>query len=284
MLQTFTSRTNPGRAIALAGMLVAAPAVHAAQATVPVEELDAFLSLPRGSLSLLSPSGISATRGSAMRQSISAAAGDTLSFDYLFATNEGKGGANNNVIDFAFVTVTAPTVLAQVLYPVDPAISPVDPAYPLERSALVSPITNVSYAEQLKGGYQKFEVTFAVAGDYVLGVGVLDVEDELIESALLVDNFVFTRNPGANRPVDGVLPASGPVVANPSFESLLDGWATFGIVNAVGNVGIAPTHLNRQALLESGTPPVQFVPVPAAVWLLGSALAALGLRCRRRAT
>jgi hypothetical protein len=124
---------------------------------VPVADLEAFLGLSPGSL-------VNGAEGSAIGQSFSANTGDTLSFDWNFLTNEVGTEA---VPDFAFVVINGLKILADAL-----------------SATLV--LSSTPFAGET--GFQTFSFTIPSTGSYVLGVGVVDVNDPFIASGLLVDN------------------------------------------------------------------------------------------------
>jgi hypothetical protein len=114
-------------------------------------------------------------QGSALAQDFTANAGDILTFDWNFLTNEERvfvGG------DFAFVTIT-PTG---------------------ESAELADAITTLLPSSALffgrETGFQTFSHQLAVGGNYRLGIGILDVVPILSgppnthawDSALLIDN------------------------------------------------------------------------------------------------
>ncbi|WP_199192138.1 PEP-CTERM sorting domain-containing protein [Chlorogloea sp. CCALA 695] len=128
----------------------------------PAVSIEKFLGLTRGSLSTLG-NGV-ANSGAAIKQTFTASAGDVVSFDWNFLTNEGTPNARNN--DFAFFSLTGLTELAD---------------------------TTVSFVDSLsefreETGYQTTSYTIATAGNYTLGFGVINSGDRKVQSGLLVDN------------------------------------------------------------------------------------------------
>lgn len=120
---------------------------------VPVADLEAFLGLSPGSLG-------NGFEGSAIRQSFSANTRDILSFDWNFLTN-------NNIPDFAFVVINGLDILADAG---SSTLIPSSTVFPLET------------------GFRTFSFTIPSAGPYTLGIGVVDLNDPLFDSGLLVDN------------------------------------------------------------------------------------------------
>ena len=136
--------------------------------SVSDSELENFLGLNVGDLDNLGLGD--ATEGSALQLlPISVEAGDILTFDWNFLTNEATPSTFN---DFGFVSIS---------------------------SQLLSPVADTNsefvffdglFNEQT--GYGTFEYQFTTAGTFNLAVGVVDVEDTFADSALLVDNFSVT--------------------------------------------------------------------------------------------
>ncbi len=135
--------------------------------------IESFLGLPAGTLnSLAGP--LFATEGSAIKQVITANAGDVLSFDWNFLTNEATPNAVYN--DFAFwVLVNEHT--GQVLANTFSSFSP----------------SSTSFFEET--GFTTTSYTFSTSGTFTLGFGVMDAAagtDTAIDSGLLVDNVRLT--------------------------------------------------------------------------------------------
>ncbi|MDJ0616730.1 MAG: PEP-CTERM sorting domain-containing protein [Calothrix sp. MO_192.B10] len=126
-------------------------------------ELETFLGLSSGSLT-----NLGAIEGSAIKQTITVGAGDTLNFDWNFLTDDLP---NLNYNDFAFFSITNVKQLADTFSP-----------------------TNFSFSHLYdETGYQTYTYNFQSAGTYTLGFGVVDVGDDTVNSALLVDNVKLTK-------------------------------------------------------------------------------------------
>jgi hypothetical protein len=112
--------------------------------------------------------GIDATEGSLLKQTFNVNAGDTLSFNWNFFTNEEATGT-----DYAFVSINgAVSTLA---------------------TAANATSTDVTYAYTTNAG--SFSHVFASAGSVVLGFGVLDRVDYSVTSALTLDNVTLVAAP-----------------------------------------------------------------------------------------
>lgn len=108
-----------------------------------------------------------ATEGSAITQTFSVNAGDTLSFDYQFFTNEGSQ------LDYSYFTINGSKFnLAQVA------------------NATTGSAPYAFETALLSGSY-----LFETAGLVTLGFGVVDIGDFNVTSALLIDNVTLTAIP-----------------------------------------------------------------------------------------
>ena len=130
--------------------------------SVPIADVERFLGLSSGTLSS------SATEGSAIKQTLTGSAGDVLSFDFNFLTNEPTQSSNN---DFSFVTLN------------DSLISLADTS---------SSLTESNTVFNLETGFQTSSLTIPADGSYTLGFGVVDVGDGTLDSGFLVDNIQET--------------------------------------------------------------------------------------------
>jgi hypothetical protein len=142
-----------------------------------VFDLEADLGLPSSSLFDLGAVG-----GSAITTEVTVNAGDTLSFQWNFLTDELADPALTQN-DFAFFTVV-------------PAISPLTGALKrlADTTATFFPSsTRMSLKEET--GFQTETITFSSAGTFRLGFGVVDVFDFAGASGLLVDNVKLTSQP-----------------------------------------------------------------------------------------
>jgi hypothetical protein len=131
-------------------------------------ELEAFLGLAAGSLDGLGNGN--AIQGSAIKQTITVAAGDSIAFVWNFVTDELDQPSVFN--DFAFVSLGSGG-----LY---------------ELADKTTALFPFSAGPGFDGatGYRGFSHTFAAAGSYTIGFGVVDVGDGNIDSVLLVDDQV----------------------------------------------------------------------------------------------
>jgi hypothetical protein len=120
--------------------------------------------------------------GSAIKQTFTANAGDVLSFDWNFLTNEAPPSSSN---DFAFVvTLGSPTGLADTTATFIPSVT----IFPSET------------------GFQRFSRSLSAGGNYTLGLGIINVADGETQSALLIDNVTLTSDPTSNIPTPALLP------------------------------------------------------------------------------
>ena len=156
-------------------------------------DLETFLGLTLGSLDGLGNGD--ATQGTAIKQTVTVSAGTQLNFDWNFLTNEGTPGDPYN--DFSFVSIVSNNLdtLADT------------------NSSFVSSAT--SFNEET--GFSSFSYTFSTAGTYTIGVGVVDVQDTGVSSALLVDNFSFIGDVSTGSGNQTVFVGSGDTVTNIDF-------------------------------------------------------------------
>jgi subtilisin family serine protease len=142
-------------------------------ATVSSSNLEAFLNLTPGALNNLGNGN--ASEGSAIKRTFTAVAGDTLTFDWNFLTNEATPSSTSN--DFAFYTVSSnPT-----------AVTAVELGDTTSPNFVNSPAIN--YVQQT--GYRSVSINIAQTGTYTLGLGVVDATDNIVNSALIVDNLAL---------------------------------------------------------------------------------------------
>ena len=142
------------------------------QSLTNASDLESFLGLSGNELS-----NLSVVEGSAIKQTITANAGDILSFSWNFLTDE--DAADVDYRDFAFFT------LNNTLY----SLADTQSSFPI----------NPSFSHLTKEtGYQPYTITISVSGDYILGFGVVDVDktgggNATGNSALLVDDIKLTN-------------------------------------------------------------------------------------------
>ena len=130
-------------------------------------DLENFLELSSGVLDNLGNGN--ATEGSGIKQTFTAEAGDILTFDWNFLTNEGEQSFFN---DFAFFSISPFTLeLADT------------------GASLFETFAEGFDDSVLETGYQSVSVAISEAGTYTLNFGVVDVEDDAVDSGLLVDNI-----------------------------------------------------------------------------------------------
>ncbi|MEC4818809.1 MAG: hypothetical protein SAK29_36875 [Scytonema sp. PMC 1069.18] len=132
--------------------------------TVTDTAIEAFLGLNVAALDSIGNGN--ATVGSALKREITVEAGDVLSFDFNFLTNEFTPTSFN---DFAFASII-PNTLSE-----------------LADTGSTFVLSPTIFSEETD--YNTFTLKFTNAGTYTVGVGVVDVGDSIVDSGLLVDNF-----------------------------------------------------------------------------------------------
>jgi hypothetical protein len=130
-------------------------------------DLENFLGLSSGSLD-----GINGSiyHGSAIKQTFSAEAGQTLTFQWNFLTNESQ---DSSFSDFAFVSIQSLAKLGDTSSSLTGSLSP--------------------FANET--GFQTFSYTIPTSGSYTLGIGVANATDSFGNSAVLVDNVAVVPTP-----------------------------------------------------------------------------------------
>jgi hypothetical protein len=129
-------------------------------AVLSPQEIEIFLGLAPGTLEGLGNG--EPFEGSAIKETITVAAGEQITFQWNFGTSD--FGAFN---DFAFVAIVSVTT----------------------NTLANASTTNNSEVPFAMTGWQTFTHTFSTAGTFTIGVGVMDVPDAGGESRLYVDNF-----------------------------------------------------------------------------------------------
>ncbi len=148
--------------------------------------LASFLGIPVSTLDSLS-SGTPVLSGSAVRQTISVAAGDTLSFDWNFATNEPTPNAARN--DFGFVTFTSggSTMLADTFF---------NPFLPMQQTGTT--FSGGTFLEE--SGFQQYARTFTAPATITIGLGSANQGTTSNQkSALILDRVQLTHGAGPNQ-------------------------------------------------------------------------------------
>ncbi|WP_019504821.1 hypothetical protein [Pleurocapsa sp. PCC 7319] len=129
-------------------------------------DLEEYFDLAPGSLDGLVEGD--ATEGSGIKQTFIAEAGDVISFDWNFLTNESTPDLTFN--DTAFLTVNGIT---------------------LELADTGSDFVDAPGVEGFAEQTETQNLTFSVAeaGEYTIGFGVVDVKDNIVDSRLIIDNI-----------------------------------------------------------------------------------------------
>jgi plastocyanin len=137
-------------------------------------ELAQFLDLEMNDLDALGNGEV--YEGSAIKTTLTVEAGDVLTFDWNFLTQDRNANGFN---DFAFAAISL------TLQELADTFSTVP----------VSFVELTEFSNQT--GYKTFTHTFTTAGTFNLGIGVADVTDGSADSALLVDNVSISRSGGS---------------------------------------------------------------------------------------
>ncbi|NEP80514.1 MAG: trypsin-like serine protease [Okeania sp. SIO3B3] len=140
-------------------------------------EIEEFLGLAAGSLEDLS--GSFPFEGSAIKQTFTANAGDILSFDFNFLTDElaAEDLGEEMFNDFSFVSLSGADTYLDLLADTSSDFVP----------------SNTYFFDET--GYQSFSYEIRETGTYTLGFGVADAEEFTGFSGLLVDNVKLASTP-----------------------------------------------------------------------------------------
>lgn len=187
-------------------------ALYDLSGAVSVSDLESFAGLPGGALS-----GFGLTEGSAMKITFAAEAGDNISFDWNFLTNEGTPGDPYNDTSIVVILIDGIPFTAVPLADTHAAFSDSGSAFNEET------------------GYTTVASNLPVSGTYTFVFIVGDVGDKLVDSGLLVDNFQL------NGSTEG-------------FESAtFTGWEVIGDSQVVSALfGVAPTEGASHGLITTG--------------------------------
>lgn len=159
----------------------------ASNTDVATSTIETDLGLTSGSLAAMANATTSGTPtyGSVIWQSVTANAGDVLTFDWAYATSE----LVPSPYDIAFWS-----------------ISP-DPKFLANGKSTMPYSAGPDF--NMTTGYGSVSYTFATGGTYVLGFGSAQTIDNLVQSALFVDNVQLTPNAQTPEPASFVLFGSG---------------------------------------------------------------------------
>ncbi len=143
--------------------------ISGSSSAVSVVAIANFLGIPTGTIR---DGLVTGQEGSAFQINLGMLnAGDIITFDYNFLTDEVQPGAHN---DFAFYTL---------------GLSGNTPIIADTLSPLLHPTTGLGNPFVLETGYHGLSITINTAGMYTLGIGVVDGTTTDVPSALLLDNI-----------------------------------------------------------------------------------------------
>ena len=142
--------------------------------------IESFLGLSSGALDSFSSglaSGTDVNQGSAMSYTYSGNAGDVVTFDFIYLTDESLNNPNYN--DFAFASINGLLLVADT--------------YTVGTNYIAD--NTSAYWGWASTGVLSFEYTIGSTGTIDIGLGVLQVTDPTVNTVLLVDNFEITAVP-----------------------------------------------------------------------------------------
>ncbi|MFB2938905.1 PEP-CTERM sorting domain-containing protein [Aerosakkonemataceae cyanobacterium BLCC-F154] len=130
--------------------------------------LEQFLNSPAGGLDQVGNGEV--FQGSALKQIITAEAGEVLTFNWNFLTNEPAESTDFN--DFAFFTING---------------------NPVKLGDTFSEFSSSATPFEKETGFKSKSYKFQNSGTYTLGFGVVDVYDAGKNSGLLIDNVALSK-------------------------------------------------------------------------------------------
>jgi hypothetical protein len=134
--------------------------------------LEAGLGLPPGGLDPDPDNFIAASEGSALQQTLlDIRAGDKLSFEWNFLTNETSPLIYASLPDYAFFLVNGTVI----------------------RLAGIGDTNQPASVYDSETGFGSYDYTFTSNGQYTIAFGVVDVDDFINSSALSIRNLTLTR-------------------------------------------------------------------------------------------
>ncbi len=151
-------------------------------------QLESFLNLTAGTLT--NAATFKAFTGSAIQQTFTALAGQTLTLQFDFLTNESPAGRTGRN-DTAFLTLkngTNPATLA-VLADTNSSLH------------ATNPLNDDSNFATSETGYLTYTTTLTAGGTYTLGLGVINSADGNVASGVMVDAIQITGAGGGSVPL-----------------------------------------------------------------------------------
>jgi hypothetical protein len=134
--------------------------------SVDVASIEAAFGLGANAIDGLGNGNLAQSEGSGLFQTVTVNAGDQLTFDWNFLTNEFTPEINYN--DFAFLAAGDSLI---------------------ELSDLSGTFVASGTPFLQETGWSSFSHTFGSSGSFTVGFGMVDVGDDLVTSGLLVDNL-----------------------------------------------------------------------------------------------
>ncbi|NEP91326.1 MAG: trypsin-like serine protease [Okeania sp. SIO2C2] len=155
---------------------------------VPADEIEDFLGLAPESLSELSPDVEFVVQGSAIEQTFQAKAGDILTFDFNFLTDEFLAPEFDfdPLNDFSFVSLSSDVLD--------------NPFLEILADVFSDTFVDSPTAFDQETGYQNFSIEIPETGIYTLGLGVTDADEFGFLSALAVDNVMLITSASTPEP------------------------------------------------------------------------------------
>jgi hypothetical protein len=134
-------------------------------------------------------------QSSAIQQTFTAKAGDILSFDWNFLTNEFPNPLRSSLPDFSFVSISSPSNSINCLAELAYVFAGTPPGQTCANTIPTIDLRTSTTQFFQETGFQTFSYTIPTTGTYTLGIGVTNKFDNFNDSGLLIDNVRLTSVP-----------------------------------------------------------------------------------------
>lgn len=173
-------------------------------------ELEDFLGLTTDSLDAPVNSAFGATEGSGIKQTFTAQTGDRVQFGWNFLTNDGAAPFFGGPRDYAFVSI----------YPVSQGTGDISDVLSNSVNSVGPVLTASGTTFARETGYTSYTSEPLDAGEYVIGLGVVDGAGTDLTSALLVDQLQLVPTDSDLIPIEFYRNPSTPPPGGPGILTI----------------------------------------------------------------